>query len=517
MSRTKTRSWWAAALFAALLAAGGAAYDWTGGESEAPSYRFAKAERGPISSIVSASGTLRAVVTVEVGSQISGQIDRLLADFNSVVRAGDMIARLDPAQFQANVRQAEAELAVAKANVSMQRATLSELEAEIEGARAALSQVREDMKRKRSLFARKVVSASEVDKAVAANDQAAAGVKAAKAKARKQAAQIEHALAQVSQKIAALSQRRIDLDRTIIRSPVDGVVISRDVDIGQTVAASLQAPVLFTIAQDLHSMQVEVSVDEADIGQIAVAQRAAFTVDSFPNRKFRGRVIQIRKAPVEVSDVVTYTVVVSADNPDLKLLPGMTANVSVITGERKNALRVPSGALRFRPAGTEKSATDTGGRPAAGRRASSERRLKELSEELGLGEAQREKVRAIFAETGRKIAGLRQQGMAIEEIRPLIREMRRRSRPRIEALLDPAQLKKFRASVAARGNAPIQRGRVWLLGADGTPKPVTVFHGISDGTLSEIVRGDIADGQQVIVGIDRKPVGKSRRSLRFGF
>ncbi len=514
MARAKTRRPWAVAGLVAIVAAALAAYLLLGTEEDRPAYLFATAERGHIASTVTASGTLRAVTTVEVGSQISGQIKALAADYNTVVRAGEVIARIDPAQFQANVLQAEAELAVAKANVSMQRASLSELEADGEGARAALAETREERKRKQALLARKVVSKSEVDKAIAIHDQAKARVKAADAKVRKQAAQIDQALAQVKQKEAVLQQRKIDLDRTIIRSPVDGVVISRNVDIGQTVAASLQAPVLFTIAQDLSSMQVEVSVDEADIGQIIEAQRTTFSVDSFPNRQFVGRIRQIRKAPIEVSNVVTYTVVVSAENADLRLLPGMTANVNIIVGERDDVLKVANSALRFRPAGASRVEAGSGARPAGGR---AEQRLRRLSEHLGLSEEQREMVRAIFAEAGKKIAAMRDQGVPIEEIRSLVEQVRARNRPRIEAILNEEQREKFRAASAFRSSNPVQPGRLWVLDQDGNPAPTEVLYGISDGTVTEIVRGDLAEGAQVIVGIARKQPGERRRRFHFGF
>ncbi len=519
MAKAKTRRPWTVAALVAIVAAALAADLLLGSDEDRPAYLFATAERGHIASTVTASGTLRAVTTVEVGSQISGQIKALAADYNTVVRAGEVIARIDPTQFQAKVLQARAELAVAEANVSMQRASLSELEADAEGARAALAETREERNRKQALLARKVVSTSEVDKAIAIHDQANARVKAADAKVRKQAAQIDQALAQVKQEEAVLEQRQIDLDRTIIRSPVDGVVISRNVDIGQTVAASLQAPVLFTIAQDLSNMQVEVSVDEADIGQIIEAQRTTFSVDSFPNRQFVGRIRQIRKAPIEVSNVVTYAVVVSAENADLRLLPGMTANVNIIVGERDDVLKVANSALRFRPAGASRAEAGSGAGPAGGEaaRAGAEQRLRGLSEHLGLSDEQRETVRGIFAEAAKKIAAMRDQGLPIEQIRPFVEQLRARNRPRIEAILDARQRERFRTAIALRSSNPVQSGRVWVLDQDGNPAAIEVLYGISDGSVTEIVRGDLAEGAQVIVGIERKRPGESRRRFRFGF
>jgi HlyD family secretion protein len=315
---------------------------------EAPLYRVATVSRGPIATTISATGTLKAVVTVDVGTQVSGMIKTLHADFNSEVEAGQVVARIDAAPFEARLSEAEAELAVARASVSMQEAALTEAEADLAGQRAALTAANDELRRKRELFAKGVERAGAVDTAVMAQEQADARVKGAQARLVRQRAQIELSRAQVEQKMAAVQQRRLDLDYTYIRSPVRGVVISRNVDAGQTVAASLQAPVLFRIAEDLSRMQVSVSVDEADIGRVATGQRVIFTVDAFPEHTFEGRVEQIRKASQEISNVVTYTVVVNAKNDQQLLLPGMTASVRFVVGQNANALKVPLAALRLR-------------------------------------------------------------------------------------------------------------------------------------------------------------------------
>jgi len=396
-------------------------------------FRLARIERGPIISTVSSTGTLNAVITVQVGSQVSGQIKELLADFNSEVREGQIIARIDPENFEARVRQAEAELAVSKSNVSTQRAAVERAKADLQNSRSALDAARaqaekarvavedakRDLTRKQTLHKRTIISESEIDKAVAAYDQAVAQLNAAYAEEQAQGslvrsreaavkmakAQVEHALAQVQQREAALHQSRVDLEHTVIRSPVDGVVIERSVDVGQTVAASLQAPTLFTIAQDLRKMQVDTNVDEADIGRIRVDQRVTFTVDSFPGHEFKGSVKQIRKAPETVQNVVTYTVVVSADNPDLRLLPGMTANVQIVVNERAETLKVPNAALRFRPSG---AATDQGkasggalpSGPVGGRTQLAINPVNQLTEVLQLSQDQQAQLRAIFDEAG---------------------------------------------------------------------------------------------------------------------
>ena len=316
-------------------------------------YRLAPVSRGPLASTVTASGKLKAVVTVDVGTQVSGLIESLNADYNSVVEAGQVIARIDAAPFEARLHQAEAELAVTRASVAMQQATQEELGAQLIGHRAALTEASEELRRKRALKDRGAAASSAVDTALAKHEQAKAQVRAAQARLSKQEAQIELVSAQVQQKAAVVEQRRLELEDTYIRSPVTGVVVSRNVDAGQTVAASLQAPVLFRIAQDLTRMQVDISVDEADIGQIRVGQMVVFTVDAYARRPFEGRVHQIRKAGLEFANVVTYTVVATADNPDQSLLPGMTATATIVINEKDDVLKVPTAAFYYHPPGAE--------------------------------------------------------------------------------------------------------------------------------------------------------------------
>jgi HlyD family secretion protein len=284
---------------------------------------------------VSASGPVRALVTVEVGSQLSGQVSALHADFNSIVRRDEVIAEIDPKTFEARVAQANADLAVAQATVTVQEAT-------IEKAKAVLLRVQREVVRQRSLSSKGFATESALD--VAETD-----VSGARADLLVAQAQLENAKATVEQRKAALAQAQIDLDRTKIRSPVDGIVIDRRIDIGQTVAASLQSPTLFLIAEDLSRIRIEAQVDEADIGNVKTGDPVTFTVDAYPDRSMSARVEQVRVAATEVQNVVTYTVIIEATNPDLELLPGMTANVEIVHGERENVLRVPNDALRFRP------------------------------------------------------------------------------------------------------------------------------------------------------------------------
>ncbi|MBI3625041.1 MAG: efflux RND transporter periplasmic adaptor subunit [Candidatus Rokubacteria bacterium] len=429
-----------------------AAWFYAQGRGAIPRYRFAKVEKGPLTATVSATGNLNAVITVQVGSQVSGQINQLLADFNSQVKKGQLIARIDPDSFEAKVNQAKADLENAQAAVLNQTANVERARADVENARAALASAqaqtakaqvalldaKRDFDRKSELLKKELIAQSDMDTSQATRDSAAAQlesarhqeqalasqIRSAEAQLKVAEAQLKAAQAQVRLKKAALDQAQVDLDHTYIRAPVDGVVVSRNVDVGQTVAASLQAPTLFTIAQDLTQMQVDTNVDEADVGRIGLGQPATFTVDSFPGRTFSGEVVQIRKAPQVVQNVVTYDVVVSAQNKELKLLPGMTANVRIVVDQKPSVLKVPNAALRFRPQGVEPDGAPRGGggQPASPR------------------------------------GGL--------------------------------------------------QGRVWILGPDGKPKPLSVQLGISDGSFTEILDAALAEGQEVIVGATERPASQ---------
>ncbi|MFL6567927.1 MAG: efflux RND transporter periplasmic adaptor subunit [Chthoniobacterales bacterium] len=292
------------------------------------SYQTASVTHGPITQAVTATGTLNPVVNVQVGSQISGIVQKLYADFNSDVKAGQTVAQIDPATFQASVTQAEGDLASAQAQLELARLSAG---------------------RTQNLFAQKNSAQADVDQAMATLHQAEATVKI---------------------KQGALDKAKTDLERCTIVSPIDGTVISRSVDVGQTVAASLQAPVIFVIANDLTNMQIDANVAEADIGAVAVDQTVDFTVDAFPMQTFHGKVKQVRNAPITVQNVVSYDTVISVSNPDMKLKPGMTANVSIVAAHRDDVIKVPNAALRFRmPGATPRPAASApaGDAPAGGR------------------------------------------------------------------------------------------------------------------------------------------------------
>lgn len=291
----------------ALMLIGAALLLWNRVGAGGGGYQTAVVTRGPITQAVTATGILNPVVNVQVGSQVSGNIQKLFADFNSSVKEGDIVAQIDPTLFQAAVTQAEGELASAQAGLELARLNAT---------------------RTQSLFAKQNSAQADVDQAVANLHQAEAMVKI---------------------KQGALDKVRADLDHCAIKSPVDGTVISRNVDVGQTVAASLQAPVIFTIANDLTKMQIDAAVAEADVGAVAVDLPVDFTVDAFPNRTFHGKVVQVRNAPTTVQNVVTYDCVIGVDNSELKLKPGMTANVSIIIAQRADAAKIANAALRYRP------------------------------------------------------------------------------------------------------------------------------------------------------------------------
>src|SRR5438445_1422053 len=303
----------------------------------AATYQTATVTRGPITQAVTATGTLNPVVNVQVGSQVSGNMAKLFADFNSEVKAGQTVAQIDPMLFQAAVTQAEGDVA---------------------SAQSALELAKVNSTRTQQLFNQKNSSQQDLDTANANLHQAEANVKI---------------------KQGALDKAKADLDHCTITSPIDGVVISRSVDVGQTVAASLQAPVIFMIANDLTKMQIDANVAEADVGVVTVDQQVDFTVDAFPNQVFHGQVVQVRNAPITVQNVVTYDTVIGVSNPELKLKPGMTANVSIVVAHRDDVLQIKNAALRYRPPDatpieTRRTSATRGGRPGGGRSSAQEGR-----------------------------------------------------------------------------------------------------------------------------------------------
>ncbi len=438
-------------------------------------YDTVEVSKGTIRKLVSTSGPVRALVTVSVGSQLSGQIDKLVVDFNSEVKAGDVMATIDARTFEAKVAQARADLLAAKAGLTNQAAALTRGEAVRDQAERASE--RQQALQKKGFAATATLENANRDLAIAA-----AEIDVAKA-------QIESAKAVITQREAALKQAEIDLERTKIISPINGTVISRTIDIGQTVAASLQAPELFKIAQDIKRIRIEAQVNEADVGVVADGNKVSFTVDAYPDRTFEGKVTQVRLAATELNNVVTYTVIIEASNDDRKLFPGMTANVQIEVAKKDDALRVPNDALRFKPRGEAAS-----GNPAD----RSARMLTRLKDDLQLTDAQEQAVR----EEIKKIMAQRQAapgGIAADMADPAA--MRQRMQAAIEQTLRPMladqQRPLFDKWKSGRENT--KAGGVHVVAANGQPERRFVRLGISDDQFTEIAGGQLTEGERVVV------------------
>jgi HlyD family secretion protein len=502
------------------MAAVAALYFW-GNQASAAQYLTTKVERGNLRNTVTATGTLQAVTTVQVGSQASGTISALYADFNSVVKKGQVIAQLDPAvakaqvdQARANLQQAQAGLQQARAAVSNSRAGVSDAQARaqaanstvqnnqagVSGARANLAVLKAQqddalsyLKQQESLLQSGVIPQRDLDVAKTAYqtaqakyDQAAAQlnqaivseqmsassgvaqsqaqVQQSQAQVQQSQAQVQSAQAQVEQAQAALNLAEVNLTHTTITSPIDGVVVSRDVSVGQTVAASLSAPTLFTIANDLTQMQVIANIDQADIGLVEQAKSVKFTVDAFPGKDFDGKIQQMRLNPQNVQNVVTYNVVIDVQNPEQKLKPGMTANLTITIDERNNILKVPNAALRFTPPDAASLRRGDGN---------------------GSGNGQNRQSRQANA-GGDQNSGSGNGG----------------------------------GSQFAPATAPVLAGQtriVWVMGQDGKPQVRRIKIGLTDGAATEVVEGNLQEGEMVITGQQLTGATKPQANQAPGF
>jgi len=390
-----------------IISVAGFGYWRMGAGGKESSYTTVPVSRGTVTQVVSSTGTLQAVVTVLVGSQVSGTIAKLNADFNTRVKKDQVVAELDQAKFSARVDETRANLRAAEAGLAK--------------SKVAVEDAARTLARNKELMQRELLSQSELDAAQTAYDAALSQLKVSQA--------------QVGQAQAALHQATIDLGYTVIRSPVDGIVISRNVDVGQTVAASLQAPTLFNIANDLTKMEVHTSVDEADVGNVSEGQDVTFTVDAFPARRFRGKVFQVRNAPMVVQNVVTYDAVVRIDNKELLLKPGMTANVQFLVSQKEDVLTIPNMAIRFKPP-EEKN-----------------------------------------------------------EAQELLRQEQSRTAPR------PGARRTSRSgSGGGAGARRVRQVRIYML-RDAKAQPIDVQLGISDGSKTEVVSGELKENDPVIIGI----------------
>ncbi len=476
------------------LAAGGAWWWTQRGKADAVQYRTAKIERGPLQATVSASGAVNPVTQVSVGTQVSGQIKELYVDFNSEVQAGQLIAQIDPETFEYRVRQSQADVDAARAAVLTAQANAAAARAAVSRAKVDLQEAQRDLDRKQSLVEKQFIAQSEADRARALVNTTGESVKSVEAQVNVTEAQVKSAQANVAQREAALSQARVDLQRTRITSPVNGIVIKRAIEKGQTVAASLQSPELFVIAQNLQDMQVDASIDESDVGRIRTGQKASFTVDAFPGQTFEGDVSQVRKAAQNVANVVTYTAVIRFSNLGNRLLPGMTANVRLITDQRESVLKVPNAALRVRIAGVEPEpapgsstpavtppakATTTGGlrwmgeafaQPAGGAGGGMAAMRDRLVTELKLNPEQVEKLDAIGADMRPKFIAMRE--LEEGERRAVREKLMGEMRGRINAMLDAGQRTQYAQILAqGQGERAAAASRSDTAAAPATAKP----------------------------------------------
>ena len=487
----------------ALLIVAFAGFAFWSNRASAAEYMTAKAERGNLRNTVTATGALQAVTTVQVGSQASGTISALYADFNSHVKKGQVIAQLDPAQAQAQVQQSKANLENAKASLVQARAavvqaragtadakakqlaarsTVQNQQAGVSGAQANLAVLKAErddalsnLKQQEALVTAGVIAkrdyevaqtsyrtadarynqaaaqlnqaqVSEQSSAGAGQAQADAQLEQSQAQVQQAQAQVQQAEAQVQQAQAALNLAEVNLSHATITSPIDGIVVSRDVNVGQTVAASLSAPTLFTIANDLTKMQVIANIDQADIGLVEQAKAATFTVDAFPSKEFKGTIQELRLNPQNVQNVVTYNVVFNVDNPEQQLKPGMTANLTITIDERNNVLKVPNAALRYRP---QTQTTNAQNRTSGnGGNQSGQGQRRQAQNAAGDG-----------------------QGQADNRLTPSTSPV-----------------------------LPGQTRMIWVLGPDKKPQPRRIVVGLSDGSATEVVSGNLQEGEVVIIG-----------------
>lgn len=517
----KIRGLWIA-VAAGIVVLGILAFVLLGTGSKKVEYFTTKIERGPVKNVVSATGVLQTVVTVQVGSQVSGQIEALYADFNSVVHHGQLLAKLDPRNFQTQLDNAQAGLAAAHASLQrnesdlkVQQANLDSARANLDAARVARDNAEIIYKRYLELADSGVLAQNDLDTAKATYDgavarynQAAASITQNEAQLISSKAQIQQAKAQVAQAEADLKRAQVNLEYCDIYSPVDGVIVSRSVDVGQTVAASLQAPTLFLIANDLTKMQVNASIDEADIGKISPAVDTKFTVDAYPNDVFSGQVAEIRLNPQTVQNVVTYSVIINVDNPDLKLKPGMTANISMTVDQRADAVKVPNAAMRYLPSDMtrEKVAAllrsgGAGGQAAAGqgsgtwsRPASGGSSEAMAATTQGGGEWTRRRGASESAGAGRPERAAGGKGSMTKSM-PVGPDA-------AKIVLAPGQDWDPNAKIQfpAPRNHRARPAIVWVLDKDGKPAYRRVLLGITDGISSEVISGDLKPGDAVIIG-----------------
>lgn len=533
-------------------------------------YRTEKLARGPIIATVSATGTVTPTTTVIVGSQLSGQAVEILADFNSEVKAGQVLARLnsdtllarrdaargDLAQARATRQLADAQAEKVAAEIRRAEAQLNDVQAQLQRAEAQLNDADQTFDRQTSLKSRGIATDVTLQSATTQRNLQLAAKRSAEAQiasSRAQIASLQADLkltaaqklagdAQIAKAEAQVRQIEVDLANSEIKSPVDGIVVQRNVELGQTVAASLQSPTLFLVAQNLRLIEIYVNVDESDVGRVKPGQEVEFSVNAYPARVFKGSVKQIRLGSQTVQNVVIYTTIVSVPNEDMALLPGMTANLRVFTERKPDVLRVPNAALRWQPAGAPRAETEApaataapGGESAAGPFTEAPGQgaggnqgaalLAELKLELGLTPEQVAEVEKLGRAMRSEIAAAGQDQAARREAGRLARQRFSRA---LEQILNAEQQGKYRALQEARrqraqGQSPARAsagvpGRVFVIDASGNPSAVTLRLGANDGAYSEVLSGDLAPGATLVTGSLAAPKGgRAGSTFRFGF
>jgi HlyD family secretion protein len=515
MNLARKRAAWAVA--AVVVAAGVWYFFFAAPGTGKVTYETQAIDRGNIETSVASSGSVAPLVTVTVGSEVSGKLTAVLVDFNAKVAKGQLLAQIDPSTFKSKVESANADLVV-------QMATVGSREVDVQNAEVTQNQAKLDYDRSKTLFEKGLVSANDLEKARNTNDQAQNNLKIAKAN-------LNNARSQIVKVRATLEQVKLDLARTEIRSPVDGVILNRKVDMGQTVAASMQAPELFQVAQDMSVIKIATNVDEADIGSIKEGARATFTVDAYPDRTFNGNVSQVRNNGTAAQNVVTYTVLVQANNPGQILLAGMTANVKIITAERSNVLRVASAALRFRPAGTGAALPAAGAAPGnaggfpggggqggggnrqggqaggqRGGRTAMVQMTPEVMKELGLTADQQTEVTEAMKElTQRATANTSGSSSPLGggnnvNMRAMFgggadaQLMRQRIQNALANILTDEQMQKY---IALGSNSAVRPGNVYVLDKDGKPEQRAVRVGLATDSQTELLSG-LNEGDKVI-------------------
>lgn len=554
------------AILAILIAGlGGLAWGsqtlWNRRDAAAPSWRYASVDQGSIVAAVSATGTINPTATAIVGSQVSGQVVEILADFNSVVKANDVLARLNSEQSRARLDAATADLAQTRAQLEIQKAQVEKVKSDIQRslatradavanvqkADATMNDAERTLNRQQQLSQSGIASQVTLQQAQtavqtqrASRDQARAQVRSVEAQALSIQAELKVAEtqlisieAQIRQREAVLRQIEVDIRNSEIRSPVDGIVIQRNIELGQTVAASLQAPTIFLVAQDLRRIEIYANIDEADIGRVRQDQAVTFNVTAYPAREFSGRIKTVRLGSQTVQNVVIYTAVIDVDNADMALKPGMTATVRILTERRENVLRIANSALRWRPPGSAPNAeapatpnpfqpARTGGPPGGGRgqggggQAAGQQMMERLAADLKLDSAQQTQVREI----AREIRQTAQAGGPVDT--PEARRERGRQfwaqlAEKVKPILKPEQVSALDAFIAERRGASGQAAavtgvpaRLYRLDEEGKPQAVSVRIGATDGTNTEIISGAQSGDRFITGGAPRPAAGAFR-------